>query len=162
MSAFRVICFVVLTGCALAASDAENYIVGGRPARPGQFPHLVSLRYRNQHFCGATIIHRFWLLTSAACVFGGPKGIPSQIFAYVGAHTRQDGRRYGISKIQRHPKWDRRLHTNNIAVLQTKGNMLFESGRVAACRLPGRDHTEINPNMPVYMAGWGAKNVSYW
>lgn len=43
-------------------------IVGGHDAEPGQFPYQISLRNRNSHTCGGSIIDEKWILTAAHCV----------------------------------------------------------------------------------------------
>ncbi|XP_043256115.1 chymotrypsin-1-like [Colletes gigas] len=48
-------------------NDVEK-IVGGKNARPGQFPYTVSLKVWNQHICGGAIINKNHILTAAHCV----------------------------------------------------------------------------------------------
>lgn len=49
-------------------SDREARVVGGADAQPGEFPWMVSLRVRGDHFCGATIVHPKFVITAAHCV----------------------------------------------------------------------------------------------
>lgn len=46
-------------------------IVGGKPAKPGKFPYIVSLQNntdRGKNVCGGGIIAHYWILTAAHCV----------------------------------------------------------------------------------------------
>lgn len=50
------------------ASPFEGRIVGGDDASPGQFPYQISLRIKDSHTCGGSIIDNEWILTAAHCV----------------------------------------------------------------------------------------------
>ena len=50
-------------------------IVGGRPAKDGEFPWQVSLQAKNKnntyiHSCGGTILSKYTILTAAHCLLG--------------------------------------------------------------------------------------------
>ncbi|XP_046403678.1 brachyurin-like [Ischnura elegans] len=46
-------------------------ISGGLEASPGQFPYQAGLHIDNRDFCGATIIHESYVLTTATCADSG-------------------------------------------------------------------------------------------
>lgn len=57
----------------VAYDDNANWrIVGGSDAEPGQFPHIVSLRwaYLGSHFCGGAIVSSVYILSAAHCTRG--------------------------------------------------------------------------------------------
>ena len=42
-------------------------IIGGTPASMGEFPWLVSLQLFGSHYCGASILDKYTILTAAHC-----------------------------------------------------------------------------------------------
>uniref|UniRef100_A0A1A9WSE3 Peptidase S1 domain-containing protein n=1 Tax=Glossina brevipalpis TaxID=37001 RepID=A0A1A9WSE3_9MUSC len=69
MKSLIIIIFIFL----LSQVDAYHHgflnsrIVGGRSAQPGQFPYIVSLKYKDSHVCGGSIISPNYILTAAHC-----------------------------------------------------------------------------------------------
>lgn len=43
-------------------------IIGGMEAEVGEFPWQVSIQARNEHFCGGSIINKWWIVTAAHCL----------------------------------------------------------------------------------------------
>lgn len=63
-----IIIAVVFLVAQVDAFFLNSRIINGRPARPGQFPYIISLRYDNRHVCGGSIISRDYIVTAAHCV----------------------------------------------------------------------------------------------
>ncbi|WP_162873018.1 S1 family peptidase [Austwickia chelonae] len=49
-------------------ADASTLIVGGTPAKDGEFPFMVSLQLNGESFCGGSLINSTTVLTAAHCV----------------------------------------------------------------------------------------------
>ncbi|XP_018319741.1 chymotrypsin-1-like [Agrilus planipennis] len=67
LSIFAVIVsFAILSE--ISALDDSTRIVNGEDTKTGQFPFMVSVKYRGSHNCGGTIISSKWILTAAHCI----------------------------------------------------------------------------------------------
>lgn len=164
----KTISLILLAACvALAVADSEfnlsdesliePRIVGGQPAKAGQFPYQVSLRTRftRQHYCGASIISNRYLLTAAHCT-EGINSQPALIVAVVGAVRRHfDGASVKVDKIIRHSEWDRTKLANDIALIRTASEIAF-SANVQPIALPS---SNVGGNAPLLLSGWGARSV---
>lgn len=110
-----------------APQDGTTRIIGGSPARPGQFPYMAALFYADhvvphggEFACGATVLSPSWVLTAAHCVvaprdyrpdtYPGPAGLdyvgPGEIEILTGVTSLADeanGQRLDVAAIHPHP-----------------------------------------------------------
>lgn len=154
-----VLCVLVVVAVNGDHGNDEQRIVGGSIAQENQFPHQASIRNaRNlRHICGATIIHKRWFLTAASCVlFEFSK--PASIRVFVGSRINNlSGSRHSINKIIVHPRFSDSTVQNDIALLRTANDIIFNSKNTSAINLPTH---EPQPGLAVVMSGWGQFTVS--
>ncbi|XP_003739658.1 testisin-like [Galendromus occidentalis] len=133
----------------------KSRIVGGSDADPGEFPWMVSLRVRGDHFCGATIVHQKFLLTAAHCVQGRN---PRLFTARVGEHHmglasifEED---YQVNRIFVHPNYSHpKRYNNDIALVRLKSEIIFSEFVRPICFPKAPEDEKLGLNATV--AGWG-------
>ncbi len=102
--------------------DPIYRIVGGKPARPGAWPSMVSLIFRNHPICGATVIDKYWVLTAAHCVAN--RDIAEFEIEEGTVELSNGGRRISIADILINPRYRGGPPTNDTALLKLKSGAL--------------------------------------
>lgn len=140
-------------------SDSADYlewsgrIVGGKTAKPGQFPHQISLRESDgNHRCGGSIIHQYWIVTAAHCVVNTR---PDEMYAVAGAHGFHDvGTKYDLAHVEAHDDFEYYSLENDIGIVRTAKPIAFTS-----IVWPIRITDEyVASSVNVIASGWG-RNV---
>lgn len=140
-----------------AISQWEGRIVGGRDAQRGQFPHQVSLRNANGHFCGGSILNNNWILTAAHCL-QETNGEPARIRVIVGALRRlNDGVEHAVTRIFNHPQYRPTVLANDIALIRLARPIQYTE-YVRPVVLPSVNLAGQGP-VNVQVSGWGVTSV---
>lgn len=136
-------------------SPARPLIIGGGRASPGDYPWMVSLARRDEpdnfigHFCGATVIHPYWVLTAAHCI---EEKIAAEVDVVLETFNLQSSsfRRIPVVAIVQHPGYfDDLTFENDVALLQ-----LQSPAGVSPIRLIDAIHLE-EPGLLARTIGWG-------
>lgn len=140
---------------------SNTRIIGGRPARPGQFPFIVSLigvnGTRVSHRCGGTIISDCWILSAAHCSFGSYFQNPANTRIQVGATNRIiDGEVYSVDRIINHPEYNSRTLEHDVSLLHLTETLEW-SDTVQALQLK---RPSVDGGIRVTSIGWGLTAVS--
>ncbi|ERL86132.1 venom protease [Dendroctonus ponderosae] len=154
--------FLSPPACGLSNATLPK-VVGGIPAKLGEFPWMVSLGYRNlknpsqtRWLCGGTLISHRHVLTAAHCV------VTDLYLARVGEldlYDDNDGANptdIEIEKTKVHENYDATKHINDIAVLALSRSTEGLVGVWPIC-LPweaDKKNRSFLGNQP-FVAGWG-------
>ncbi|KAB0346666.1 hypothetical protein FD754_011523, partial [Muntiacus muntjak] len=134
-------------------------IVGGRQVAKGSYPWQVSLKRRQKHVCGGTIISPQWVITAAHCVanrntvstFNVTAGEYDLRYAEPGEQTRT------IETIIIHPHFSTKKPMDyDIALLKMAGAFHFDQFVGPMC-LP-EPGEQFKPGFICTTAGWGRLN----
>lgn len=142
----------LLFSIACASPVTENRLIGGQEARPGQFPHQISLHsIVFYHWCGGSILSNRFALTAAHCVY---KGLRKVFVVVVGAHkknSKEDGLRHEIDRFIWHEKYNRSSSKYDVGLIEVATPIVFNE-RVA----PISVYKEyIGAGIEAVTCGWG-------
>ncbi|XP_058806444.1 trypsin-1-like [Phymastichus coffea] len=134
-------------------------IIGGKDAKPGQFPYQASIQWRlppilpYTHSCGASILNEYWILTAAHCVTSAPKIGNTNI--KVGKHHIFNDNKFTqtheIALKIVHESYTGDVAPYDIALFKLKTPIKFNE-RVQPIQLPEQD--KVHSGNAV-LSGWG-------
>ncbi len=139
-------------------------VVGGRPARPGQWPFLVALVSKSidsnydAQFCGAALIDSQNVLTASHCVFGSSA---DSMQVLVGTQSlASGGRRIDVTRVTTHPDFLRATRAANgwlqddVAVLRL-AEPVTDIQPVALASSADEDDALVPAGTKTLVIGWG-------
>ncbi|KFO84334.1 Ovochymase-2, partial [Buceros rhinoceros silvestris] len=134
-------------------------IVGGNQVKQGSHPWQVSLKRRQKHFCGGTIVSAQWVVTAAHCVLD--RNVLEDLNVTAGEHDlriRENGEQtLPVKYAIKHPNFDPRRPMNyDIALLKLDGAFNFSSSVLPAC-LPDPGE-KFEAGYICTACGWGRLN----
>ncbi|EFN68767.1 Chymotrypsin-1 [Camponotus floridanus] len=142
-----------LSGVSSMDTDSPNQIpkiVGGNLAAEGEYPYQASLRYRNQHFCGGSVIKKRWILTAAHCLSGFND---TAINVVLGTNTLdKGGDEYSSIKRLVHPYYNSAFIRNDIGLIKLDKDIVF-GDKVKPIALPTQNFNKVD--YPATLSGWG-------
>ncbi|XP_054996678.1 transmembrane protease serine 11B [Sorex araneus] len=139
-------------GRPLVNSLADNKVVKGKDALSGAWPWQASLQWRGQHFCGASLISRIWLLTAAHCL-QRIKNLDDWTINF-GTIVNKPLRRLKIKNVILHEYYKNSTNSDDIALVELAEEVSFTKYIRKIC-LPEAD-MKLSPNDSVAVTGWGA------
>ncbi|KAL0993668.1 hypothetical protein UPYG_G00111360 [Umbra pygmaea] len=130
-------------------------IVGGQDAVPGSWPWQVSLHgSQHDHFCGGSLINKYWVMTAAHCVTSTD---PGDLLVYLG---RQDQHNINPNEMSRavaqiicHPSYNRETRDNDICLIKLSESVPFNNYIQPVC-LAAAGST-FYTGTTSWVTGWG-------
>ncbi|KAK9502997.1 hypothetical protein O3M35_011662 [Rhynocoris fuscipes] len=148
-----------IANCACGWTSIQPRIVNGEDAEINEFPSMALLWYRDEQWCGATIIARRAALSAAHCFFNGT---PNEYQLIVGEHdlSRSDETHSTVLKVSKiivHE--DATLRGgNDIALVITETDIEYTQSVGPAC-MPFSINKEDIMGKFVTLAGWGRTGI---
>uniref|UniRef100_A0A3P8S4H1 trypsin n=1 Tax=Amphiprion percula TaxID=161767 RepID=A0A3P8S4H1_AMPPE len=134
----------------------QGRIVGGHAAAPNSIKYIVSLQSTSgQHFCGGSLVHRYWVLTAAHCNIGA-----EQMMIVAGDYkinifegTEQYAKPH---RLVTHPLYNRSTNNADIMLIkvQQKHSPMVLNRFVSLVPLP-RQGTGVIEGHLCRVSGWG-------
>jgi len=148
---------------------SSNRVIGGSEVVENEYPWLCSLKYRNNHICGITLLsgppHDTILVGAAHCFSQGDD--PSRYTITCGEHSLQKQDKYEVNlQVQEvivHPRYEEASSSGfDIAVYKVNDapldGKMIEKKLWPVC-LPDTDNEFFGDT--TYVAGWGITRTKY-
>lgn len=153
---FAITAMATYVAASVVAYNGAN--VGSSDELPRvDFQSPVSILYQSKHICSGIILNKRWIITSANCIEKHFKD--TELLISYGSVLRNDANRtkVGSEKIVVHPKFDAVTLVNNVALIKTKSDIIFNYN-VEAAKLPTKNTLE---DEKVYAVGWRIEKVAF-
>ncbi|XP_054161793.1 mite allergen Der p 3-like [Oppia nitens] len=153
-----ILCICIVSHLSIGKSidfdDERVGIIGGHDARPGDNPHMCSMRINGNHYCGASIIGDSWAVTAAHCIVGLT---PPYLSLHCGTTDRtKQGRDYNnVSRVIWHEHFDYKVDlVNDIGLIEIKGKFDMDNKYINKIALPVQGYDQP-AGVNVTSVGWG-------
>ncbi|EHH29402.1 Cationic antimicrobial protein CAP37 [Macaca mulatta] len=139
-----------------AGSSPLADIVGGRKARPRQFPFLASIQNQGRHFCGGALIHPRFVMSAASCFRNQNPGTVTVVLGAYDLRRRERRSRqmFSISSMSEN-RYDPQQNLNDLVLLQLDREANITSS-VAILALP-LQNAMVEAGTRCQVAGWGTR-----
>uniref|UniRef100_A0A673JSB8 trypsin n=1 Tax=Sinocyclocheilus rhinocerous TaxID=307959 RepID=A0A673JSB8_9TELE len=127
-------------------------IVNGREAKPHSRPYMVSVQFKEQHFCGGFLVSERFVMTAAHCRNNSPV-----LTVVLGAHELQKKSgnlvRIKVESYHQHPDYSDKSFHNDILLLKLEKNAQLNDN-IKWISIPTKEG-DIEAGSVCSVAGWG-------
>ncbi|XP_010638818.1 coagulation factor IX [Fukomys damarensis] len=137
-------------------TDDVTRVVGGKNAKPGQFPWQVLLNGDIEAFCGGSIVNEKWVITAAHCLHPGIK-IEVVAGEYDIEKKEDTEQRRNVIQIVPHHSYNASInkYSHDIALLELDKPLALNSYVTPIC-IANREYTNTFLRFgSSYVSGWG-------
>lgn len=131
-------------------------IVGGEEVKQDSWGWAVSIRNRNNHICGGSLISSTFVLTAAHCLIS-INSLPNLHVNVGSKYLSIIRQRRAVSKIYIHRDYDSNTFIHDIAMIQLESSLNMTDPSIAVVCLPTAVATSEYPfaHETVVAIGWG-------
>ncbi|XP_062317559.1 trypsin-like [Osmerus eperlanus] len=147
------LCLAMEPPAANCQNLVQGRVVGGYSPAPHSLRYMVSLQSsQGQHFCGGSLVHKYWVLTAAHCDIG-----PEHMMVVAADHTL--GSYQGVEQYSKphtlipHPLYNRSTNNADIMLIKLRVPMVLNSF-VSLAPLPRQD-SGVAAGRVCRVSGWG-------
>ncbi|XP_055845026.1 trypsin 3A1-like [Episyrphus balteatus] len=153
MQYFTISFLLILALANVLSVSLKGRIIGGEIDSKLTYPELVSVRSRDRHICGGTILDQDTILTAAHCIVDGTA---SEFSIRSGSDSADDGLFHRVYEILLHPEYDERTSSHDVGKLKINPPIIYSD-----TSLPIKLATERpDDNTPLIVSGWGRQIVN--
>ncbi|XP_041801752.1 trypsin-3 [Chelmon rostratus] len=147
------VCLLLEVLAANCREAAQERIVGGYAPVPHSIKYIVSIQTtQRQHFCGGSLINKYWVITAAHCNIG-----VNRMMIVAGDYSLAiyEGTEQGIlpQLLVPHPDYNSTTNNNDIMLIKLKAPVYLNS-YVSIALLP-RQGASIAEGRMCRVSGWG-------
>jgi len=137
-------------------------ILGGKPAKYGEFPFIATLEIRSNfgyyNLCGGSALTTSIILTAAHCI-KETEHRPDKVTVKMGNHnidfTDSDEDTFAVKKILMHSEYNSTIIINDIALLLLDGSFVENSHRSTIARCSNENMKDTGGHLHLKVLGWG-------
>ncbi|KAF7271097.1 trypsin-1-like [Rhynchophorus ferrugineus] len=150
--------------CGQRANQRKTRVVGGSDAEKAEFPWIVSITRRGNHFCGGTLINKKYVMTAGHCLCtgsGNDQLSAASMKVTVSQHdlTKENSDAYvrDVRSIIVHPGYLCSKVRNDIAILELDKEVSWSQTVTPACLPADSNENSYSTyeNTLATVAGWG-------
>ncbi|OAA34318.1 trypsin-related protease [Metarhizium rileyi] len=141
--------FAAQTATALPAQGGK-FIVGGAPAKEGDFPYIVAININDSAYCGGSLVNEDTVVTAAHC---STLNISNYSIRAGSLAWASGGTVSKVSAIHSHPGWSFATNDNDVAVWKLS-EPIQESSTIQYAKLPEKGSDPAAQSIAT-VAGWG-------